>query len=150
MKRISNSSFSFTLGDFRVRADKATLAIADSRDLFPDGGIPNGWVPGEVRASGDIELDATGMAILAEEAAAKGSWQGIDTVDLGWYAKGTEDEEKIEAFGCLLNLKDILDYDASSNTKATVKIGYIVTSPHFVKINGVPYLDPERTRGLID
>jgi len=56
----------------------------------------------------------------------------------------------VEAFGCLLNLKDIMDYDPTSDKKATVKIGFEVTSPNFVKINGVPYLDPARVEGLTD
>ncbi|VFQ42393.1 phage protein [Desulfoluna butyratoxydans] len=150
MKRISNSSFSFSLGDFRLRAEKASLSIEDGRKSVQDGGVPNGWVPGAVSASGDIELDATAMAILAEEAAAKGSWQGIEPVDLQFYAKGTKEEENVEAFGCLLNLKDIMDYDPTSDKKATVKIGFEVTSPNFVKINGIPYLDPARVEGLTD
>jgi len=149
MKRISNSSFTTTVGDLRMRVEKATLSIEDGRKEVKDGGIPNGWVPGEVGASGEIELDAAAMAILTEEAASKGSWQQIDVLDLQFYAKGTQEEENVEAFGCLLNLKDIMDYDPTSDKKATVKIGYVVTSPNFVKINGVPYLDPARTEGLV-
>lgn len=149
MKRISNSSFSFFLGEFRLRAEKASLTIEDGRKTVKDGGVPNGWVPGEVGASGDIELDTAAMMILSEEAASKGSWQQIEPVDLKFFAKGTLEEELVEAFGCLLNLKDIIDYDPTSDKKATTKIGYEVTSHHFVKINGVPYLDPSRVLGMV-
>lgn len=149
MKRISNSSFTFTLGDFKVIAEKASLSIEDNRKAVKDAGVPNGWVPGEVSASGDIELDAAAMQILSEEAKAQGSWQGIPTVDLMFYAKGTLEEEKVEAFGCLLNLSDIAEYDPTSDKKAVTKISYEVTHPDFVSINGVPYLDPERTEDLV-
>ena len=103
MRRVSGSSFAFTVGDFKLRAEKASLSIEDSRKAAKDGGVPNGYVDGEVSASGDIELDAAAMGILAKEAQTKGSWQQIEPVDLLFYAKGTQEEEKVEVFGCLLN-----------------------------------------------
>lgn len=149
MKRISNSGFSFSMGDFKLRAEKASLSIEDGRKVVKDGGVPNGYVDAEVGASGDIELDAAAMAILSEEAKTKGSWQEIEPVDLLFYAKGTQEEEKVEAFGCLLNLSDIVEYDPTSDKKATTKISYEVTSPDFVRINGVPYLAKDRTEGIV-
>ncbi len=149
MKRISNSGFSFSMGDFKLRAEKASLSIEDGRKVVKDGGVPNGYVDAEVGASGDIELDAAAMAILAEEAKTKGSWQEIEPIDLLFYAKGTQEEEKVEAFGCLLNLSDIVEYDPTSDKKATTKISYEVTSPDFVRINGVPYLAKDRTEGIV-
>jgi len=149
MKRVSNSSFSFSMGDFKLRAEKASLSIDDARKAVKDGGVPNGYVDGEVGGSGDIELDAASMAILSEEAKNKGSWQEIEPVDLLFYAKGTKEEEKVEAFGCLLNLSDIVEYDPTSDKKAITKISFEVTSPDFVRINGVPYLAKDRTEGLV-
>lgn len=149
MRRISNSSFSFTLGDFNVIAEKASLSIEDARKTVKDNGVPNGYVQGEVSASGDIELDARAMAILAEAASSAGSWQEIEPVDLMFYSKGTSEEEKVEAFGCLLNLKDVVEFDPTSDKKAVTKIGFEVTSPDFVRINGVPYLASDRTEGLV-
>jgi hypothetical protein len=149
MKRVSNSSFSFTLGDFRLHAEKASISIKDGRKAVKDGGVPNGYVDGEVGASGEIELDASALSILAEAAKSKGSWQEIETADLMFYAKGTKEEEKIEAFGCLLNLTDVAEYDPTSDKKALTKITFEVTSPDFVRINGVPYLAKDRTEGLV-
>ncbi|MDD9304376.1 MAG: DUF2597 family protein [Desulfobacter sp.] len=149
MKRVSNSSFSFTMGDFRLRAEKASLSIEDARKAVKDGGVPNGYVDGEVGASGDIELDAASMAILSQEAKTKGLWQEIEPVDLLFFAKGTQEEEKVEAFGCLLNLSDIVEYDPTSDKKSVTKISFEVTSPDFVRINGVPYLAKDRTEGLV-
>lgn len=149
MKRVSNSSFSFMMGDFNVIAEKASLSIEDARKVVKDNGVPNGYVQGEVAASGDIELDAKAMAILAEAASSAGSWQEIEPVDLMFYSKGTSEEEKVEAFGCLLNIKDVVEFDPTSDKKAVTKIGFEVTSPDFVRINGVPYLSADRTEGLV-
>ncbi|MCP3944511.1 MAG: DUF2597 family protein [Desulfobacteraceae bacterium] len=149
MKRISNNSFSFSLGDFKLKAEKASLSIDDARKAVKDDGIPNGYVDGEVSASGDIEIDAASMAILGESAKAKGSWQEIEPVDLLFYAKTAKEEEKVEAFGCLLNLSDIVEYDPTADKKAITKISFEVTSPNFVRINGIPYLAKERTEGLV-
>ncbi len=145
MKRVSNSSFTFSLGDFKLIAEKASISIEDGRKAVKDGGIPNGYVDGEVGASGEIEIDAAALSIISEEAKQKGSWQEIEPVDLLFYAKGTKEEEKVEAFGCLLNLTDIAEYDPTSDKKATTKISFEVTSPDFVRINGVPYLAIDRT-----
>lgn len=148
MKRISKGAFAFTMGDWKVTAEKATLSIEDNRKAVKDGGVPNGWVDGEVAASGEIELDSRNFSLLTEGARATGAWQLIDLVDLLFYAKTASEEQKVEAFGCLLNLSDVMDLDATSDAKATVKIPYEVTSPDFVKLNGVPYLDPARIQDL--
>ncbi len=149
MKRVSNSSFAFSIGDFRLIAEKASITIEDGRKAVKDGGVPNGYVDGEVGASGEIEIDAAALSIISEEAKTKGSWQEIEPVDLLFYAKGTKEEEKVEAFGCLLNLTDVAEYDPTSDKKATTKITYEVTSPDFVRINGVPYLAKDRTEALV-
>ncbi|MGB3223681.1 MAG: phage protein [Desulforhopalus sp.] len=149
MKRVSNSSFTFSLGDFKLICEKASISIEDGRKAVKDGGVPNGYVDGEVSASGEIELDAAALSILSEEAKRKGSWQEIEPVDLLFYAKGTKEEEKVEGFGCLLNLTDIAEYDPTSDKKATTKISFEVTSPDFVRINGVPYLAKDRTEALV-
>ncbi len=150
MKRVSASAFNVTVGDFsKMRVEKATLSIEDGRKVAKDGGIPNGYVDGEVGGSGELELDAAAMAILTEEAGSQGSWQQIPPVDLVFYAKGTREEQKVEAFGCLLNLQDIIDYDPTSDKKAVTKVSYEVTDPDFVRINEIPYLDTARTENLV-
>lgn len=150
MKRVSSSAFNVSVGDFaKMRVEKATLTIEDGRKVVKDGGVPNGFVPGEVGASGDLELDAAAMAILAEEASSQGSWQEIEPVDIVFYAKGTTEEEKVEAFGCLLNLADIVEYDPTSDKKSITKVSYEVTSPDFVRINEVPYLASDRTENIV-
>lgn len=149
MKRVSSSSFSVTVGDLKMLVSKATLSIEDGRKVVKDNGVPNGYVDGEVGASGEMELDATAMGILAEAARAAGSWQAIEPLDVMFYAKGTKEEEKVEAFGCLLNVTDLPEYDPTSDKKAITKVAYEVTDPDFVRINGIPYLEKERTEALV-
>ncbi len=150
MKRVSNSSFTVNVGDYRMRVEKATLSIEDGRAPVTDGGVPNGFIDAEVSAGGELELDATARGILAEAAKSAGSWQGIELVDIQFYAKGTTEEQKVEAFGCLLNISDLPDYDPGSKNKAITKMPYQVTSPDFVRIDGVPYLEEERTKDLVE
>ena len=44
---------------------------------------------------------------------------------------------------------DVLNIDPKGGAKSTKKLKYFVTSPDFVRINGVPYLSDEDTRDLI-
>ena len=67
-----------------------------------------------------------------------------------FYAKtGQNEEMKVEAFGCKLLLDSLLDVDKAGGQKHISKVKYLVTSPDFIRINGVPYLRPEETEGLV-
>lgn len=150
MQRISGKNFDIRIGDLTITVSKATLTIEDKTDVAKDGGIPNGHVDGEVGASGDIELDALGMSLLTESASAAGSWRGIKPFDMFFFAKTADQEEmKVEAFGCKVLVDSLLDVDKKGGEKHISKIKYIVTSPDFVHINGVPYLRADETEGLL-
>ncbi|MCB6543401.1 putative tail tube protein [uncultured Desulfovibrio sp.] len=150
MQRISGKNFDVSIGDLTMNVGKATLTIEDKTDVAKDGGVPNGWVDGEAGASGDMELDAQAIGILGEAAKAAGSWRGLGTFDILFYAKTGQDEEmKVEAFGCKFVLDSLLDLDKAGGQKHISKVKYFVTSPDFIRINGVPYLRPEETEGLI-
>ena len=150
MQRISGKNFDVSIGDLTMNVGKATLTIEDKTDVAKDGGVPNGWVDGEAGASGDLELDAMAMSILGEAAKSAGSWRALDTFDMLFYAKtGQNEEMKVEAFGCKFVLDSLLDVDKAGGQKHISKVKYLVTSPDFIRINGVPYLRPEETEGLI-
>lgn len=150
MQRISGKNFDISIGDLSINVSKATLTIEDKTEVAKDGGVPNGFVDGEAGASGDMELDAMAMSILAEAAKAAGSWRGLDTFDMLFYAKtGQNEEMKVEAFGCKFVLDSLLDVDKAGGQKHISKVKYFVTSPDFIRINGVPYLRPEETEGLV-
>lgn len=150
MQRVSNNSFSVTLGDFRLKVAKATLSIEDGRKAVDSGGVPDGYVDGEVSASGELELDSKNFAYITQAAREAGSYQGIPPLDLLFYAKPADgDEDKVQAFGCLLNIKDIMSVDGKGGEKHLRKVGFEVTSPDFVRINGISYLSPDRVDGLL-
>lgn len=73
----------------------------------------------------------------------------IKPQDFLWYAKAGNEEMKVEAFGCKLIVSDILDIDPKGGTVTTHKIKFLVTSPDFVRINGIPYLESALTKTLI-
>ena len=150
MQRISGKNFDISIGDLAICVSKTTLTIEDKTEVAKDGGVPNGWVDGEGAASGDLELDALAMSLLGEAAKAVGSWRALDTFDMLFYAKTAQHEEmKVEAFGCKLVLDSLLDVDKAGGQKHISKVKYLVTSPDFIRINGVPYLRAEETEGLV-
>ena len=57
--------------------------------------------------------------------------------------------DKVETYGNKIILTDVLNIDPKGGSKSTKKLKYFVTSPDFVRINGVPYLSDEDTRDLI-
>lgn len=150
MQRISGKNFDVSVGDLTFTVNKTTLTIEDKTDVAKDSGVPNGWVDGEVGASGDMELDALAMGILGEAAKSAGSWRALDPLDIVFYAKtGQKEEMKVEAFGCKLIIDSLLDVDKAGGQKHITKLKYVVTSPDFVRINGTPYLRSEETEGLV-
>lgn len=150
MQRISGKNFDISIGDLSINVSKVSLAIEDKTEVAKDGGVPNGHVDGEVSGSGDMELDAMAISILTESAKAAGSWRGLEPFDMLFYAKtGQSEEMKVEAFGCKFLIDSLLDVDKAGGQKHISKLKFLVTSPDFIRINGVPYLRPEETEGLV-
>ncbi len=85
--------------------------------------------------------------MLTAKARAAGSWRGLP--HLIFYAKASSEEMKVETFGNKLQVSNLLDIDPKGGGVTTHKIKYFVTSPKFVNINGVPYLEAEATENLI-
>ncbi len=101
MNRISGKSFDINIGDHLTHVDKATLSITDNSAVAKDRGVPNGRLLGDVEASGEIEVDATGLNIIMEAAKSAGSFRELEPFDCLFYANsGSKEEMKVEAFGC--------------------------------------------------
>ena len=66
-----------------------------------------------------------------------------------FYANNGQEEDKIELYGVKLLISDLIAVDPDSADKTTRKLKGFVTSPNFVKINGIPYLSTDDTRGLV-
>ncbi|MBU9809243.1 DUF2597 family protein [Rahnella sp. SL6] len=149
MKRISGQSTDVRIDGDLVHIEKVSLDITDNTAAAQTQGIPDGHVSGDVAAEGEIEVSTKVLTQLTAIARRAGSWRGIEPVDLMFYAKAGNEELKIEAFGCKLVLSNLLDNDPKGGSTLSHKIKYFVTSPQFVSINGVPYLEDEDTRNLI-
>lgn len=150
MGRISGKSFDVHIGDMLVHVEKVSLSITDNSGVAKDKGIPNGTIDGDVEASGELELDATAFSLIMEAASRAGSFRGLEPFDCLFYAKpGGKEELKIEAFGCKLKIESLLDADSKGGEKHVSKVTFDVTSPDFVHINGVPYLQSSEIEGLI-
>jgi hypothetical protein len=146
--RISGMSFDFMLGDLSIHAEKFTCDIEDGSEVAKTKGVPVGRLAGPVGASGEIELDALNLALLTEVARRAGSFRAMPTFDIVAHAKVGSDEKRVEIFGCALKVAKLLDVESNSSTKDVTSIPYDVTSPDFIRINGVPYLDAQETEGL--
>ena len=146
--KIGGKNFDITLGDLTVHVEACTLDITDNTAVAQTRGVPNGHVEGDVGAAGEMEFDTTNFNLLIEAAKTAGSFRSLEPFDSVFFAKAGEEELRIEAFGCKLRLSNILTIDPKGGTKNTHKVPYDVTSPDFIKINGVPYLDAAEIEGL--
>ena len=147
-KRISGQSIDFNIDGYLVHFEKVSLSITDNTGVAQTNGVPDGYVNGDVSAEGELELSTKYLNVITAKARSAGSWRAIPLVDLMWYAKAGTEELKVESFGCKLNVTDILDVDPKGGAVMTHKIKFIVTSPDFVRINGIPYLESELTDKL--
>ncbi|WP_206196937.1 phage protein [Zooshikella ganghwensis] len=147
--RISGKSFDITLGDVMLHVEKASLDITDNRSPVYNHGVPNGYVDGDVEASGELEVDAQNFQLVLDAAKQAGSFRGLEPFDMVCFAKAGEEELRVEAFGCLIKVTNLLDIDSKGGEKSVIKLPFAVTSPDFIKINGVSYLRPEETENLV-
>lgn len=150
MSREFNSGKSFTiyLWQMPIHVESASLSITDNTAVANTHGVPDGYVFGDVEASGELELDWRQFKRIESVARAAGSYRDIPTCDLVFYANRGGDKVKVEAFGCKLKISDVLDIDPSGGEKSKIKVEYVVTCKNFVRINGVPYLSPTETEYL--
>lgn len=146
--RLSGMNFNVNLGDIMVHVDTATLNITDNSGVSQTSGVPDGYVDGDVSASGDISVNASNFNLISQAAKAAGSWRAMKTFDILFYGKTSKDEMKVEAFGCRIKLSDILDIDKKGGSASMFKIPFDVTDPDFVHINGVPYLRPDEIENI--
>lgn len=146
--KIGGKNFDVNLGDSLVHVEAATLDITDNSTVAQTKGVPNGHVDGDVAATGEIELDTTNFNLVIEQAKSAGSFRELEPFDIVFFAKAGEEELRIEAFGCKLRVSSLLSIDPKGGAKNTHKIPFDVTSPDFVKINGVPYLAAAEIEGL--
>lgn len=142
-KQINGMSFELTLGEYDIHAEKFSLDITDNSAAVKKNGRPDGHVDGDVEASGEIEIDASGLKVIMDVASSAGSFQSLPTFDIVAYAKIGELEVKVEAFECKLKISKILDVDKSSSDPTKFVLPFIVTGKDFVRVNGTSIIDQD-------
>jgi len=148
MARISGKNFDVNIGDLLVHVETATLDITDNSAVAQDKGVPNGHVDGDVSASGELEVDTSNFNLLIEAARRAGSFRALEPFDSVFFAKAGDEELRVEAFGLKLKVSSLLNIDSKGGEKSKHKVPFDVTSPDFIRINGVPYLDAAEIEGL--
>jgi hypothetical protein len=148
MSRIGGKNFDVNLGDLLVHVESCTLDITDNSATAQTRGVPDGYVDGDVAASGELELDSANFNLLIEAARTAGSFRKLEPFDSVFFAKAGDEELRIEAFGCKLKVSSLLSIDPKGGEKTKHKVPFDVTSPDFIRINGVPYLDASEIEGL--
>ena len=133
-------SFTMETSGLEVEVEEISLSIEDSGGEAMDSGRPNGYLDGEVKASGGISVDLENFDLINEAAKAAGSFSRLEPQDFLFFADVEGFEEKVEAFGCKLYLTEVVNYKPAGGEKLLRKIPYKVTGLDFVRINGVPYL----------
>ena len=148
MSRIGGKNFDVNVGDLQVHVANCTLDITDSTAVAQSRGVPNGHVDGDVSASGEMEFDTSNFNLLIEAARSAGSFRKLEPFDVVFFAKAGDEELRVETFGCKLRVSSLLSVDPKGGETSKHKVPFDVTSPDFIRINGVPYLDASEIEGL--
>lgn len=148
MSRIGGKNFDVNLGDLQIHVESCTLDITDNTAVAQTRGVPNGHVDGDVAASGEFEFDTSNFNLLIEAARSAGSFRQLEPFDSVFFAKAGDEELRIEAFGCKLKVSSLLSVDPKGGEKSKHKVPFEVTSPDFIRVNGVPYLAAAEIEGL--
>jgi len=148
MSHISAMDFDVMIGDLLIKVESMNATITDNRQATKTAGVPDGDVNGDVECTGEIEVDLKNWNIIGEAAKAAGSYRDLEAFDIIVNAKVGSSSEKVELFGCRLNITDLFNVDGKGGEKSKRKAAFYVTSPDFVRINGVSYLSSHDVRDL--
>lgn len=140
-QKISAFDVDVNIGGFAVNFENLTLTIDDKTAPQMSRGRPDGYTQGDVSASGEVEVDSANLAILVMAAQAAGSFQQMPPWDSLFLGKTPDTELRVEAYGCKFRISELLNAAQSSSDKLKHKLPFDVTSPDFVRINGVPYAE---------
>lgn len=148
MSRIGGRDFDVMIGDLMIHVITMSATIDDSRGVAKTKGVPNGSVAGEVGCSGEIEVDSQNFNLIVEAAKKVGSFEELDPFDIVANAEVGDETMNQELFGCKFRISDLLNIDSKGGETSKYKLPFDVTSPDFVRINGVPYLSRKSTENI--
>jgi hypothetical protein len=130
--------------------DKITASISDGMEVVKTRGVPDGYSEGDVGCDGEVEMKYKYFKQFSILAKAAGSYRAIPAMDISYIGATKSDVVPIVLYGCKFTMESILEAEANDGKKSgMVKLKFAVTSPDFVSINGVPYLDELETLGVL-
>lgn len=130
--------------------DKITASISDGMEVLKTRGVPDGYAEGDAGCDGEVEMKYKYFKQFSLLAAKHGSYRAIPAMDISYIGATKSDLVPIVLYGCKFTMESILEAESNDGKKAgTVKLKFSVTSPDFVSINGVPYLDALETIGVL-
>lgn len=132
-----------------INIEKIDIDIETERQPVYENGVPNGFVDGKVSATVKLTFNKHNFALFKEKAKAAGSWQGIPPFDFDCVSTAGTQSETISAFGVLPDITSLLSAETESNSAQTVEVEGAITSPDFIHIDGVPYLEAESIADLV-
>jgi len=147
-QKLAGIDFSIQVGDYLVQVQQATLTIDDKTKAVMSKGRPNGYVNGAKSASGEMTVDTDNFLVLIEAAKSAGSWSKMPAFDTNFVAETMDSKLNVEAFGCKFKIGDLLNIDPDAEDQISHKLPFDVSGKEFVRINGVPYADPDDVEAL--
>ena len=148
VKALGGKDFDIFIGDKMVHVIEASVKITDGRKVKYVRGVPVGFIDGPVDAEVSLKVDHENYLLIEGQAKSAGSWKGIEPFDVSFTAEVSAGSKNVEAFGVLPMLDEVLNIKAEGGEEDTTTIKGIVTSPDFIKINGIPYLTADEPRDL--
>jgi len=146
--KLGGRDFDVMLGDLMVHVESMSATIDDGKSVSQTKGVPTGKVAGAVSCAGEMELDTENFNLIIDAAKKSGSFEELDDFDIVTNGEVDDDKLNIEMFGCSLRISDLINIDSKGGEKTKHKVPFDVTSPDFVKINGVPYLSRKSTENI--
>lgn len=148
VKALGGKDFDIMIGDKMVHVIEASVKITDGRKVKYTRGIPTGYIDGPVEAEVTMKFDHENFLLVEAQAKAAGSWKGIEPFDISFMAEVAAGSKNVEVFGVLPQLDEVLNVKAEGGEEDSTSLKGIVTSPDFIKINGIPYLTADEVRDL--
>lgn len=148
-QRIGGQSFDVTVGTEIIHFATISIDITDNTAVTQTNGIPDGWVGGDVGATISAEVDSRNFKKFGAAARAAGSYRGTPTSDVLFYANTGDEEIKVEVFGVKWVVESPVGFDPKGGETAKHKVKGLVTTPDFIRIDGVPILSEADVRDLI-
>ncbi len=137
--KLNGKSFDVRIMGVLIEFESFSLSIEDNSEVAMNRGKPDGYLRGDVSASGELKINSQNLAYLTAAAKAAGSYQDVPAFDIHAYGVGDKEALAIAAYGCRLKISELINIDTTSSERTMHTLTFDVTSEDFVEINGVPY-----------